>query len=107
LLIYLTARDESKGRQALNDIHSDQSLRDLKVLRSEGGLTDVDYHPLDISDDSSICAFRDFLKKEHSDGIDFGTPPARLNREQLAKQISVINNAGIALDGFSMRTFST
>lgn len=40
---------------------------------------------LDISDVGSIHAFRDFLTREHPEGIDV-----------------VVNNAGIAMDGFGL-----
>ena len=83
LLIYLTARDESRGKEALQNIHNDPQLKKAKALKEHGGLTTVDYHKLDISDTKSIDNFAAFLKKTHSEGIDF-----------------VINNAGIAMSGF-------
>jgi carbonyl reductase 1 len=83
LLIYLTARDNSRGEEALKAIHSDSKLREAKVLATDGGVVSVQYHHLDIADAESIKGFADFLKKEHSQGIDF-----------------VINNAGIAMTGF-------
>lgn len=46
-------------------------------------MTDVRYHPLDISSGPSITKFSSFLNHEHPDGIDV-----------------LVNNAGIAIDGF-------
>lgn len=54
-----------------------------KVLAQDGGDTTISFHALDISETKSIQGFAAFLKKEHPDGIDF-----------------VINNAGIAMQGF-------
>ena len=83
LLIYLTARDQSRGEAALKDVHSDSQLKKAKALAEDGGLSTVKYHTLDISEKKSIDDFATFLKKEHPQGIDF-----------------VINNAGIAMTGF-------
>ncbi|KAF6839298.1 carbonyl reductase [Colletotrichum musicola] len=83
LLIYLTARDKSRGEQALAGIQNDADLKKAKVLSTQGGLAEVRYHQLDISDSKSIADLAAFLKKEHPDGVDF-----------------VINNAGIAMQGF-------
>ncbi|KAF6824074.1 carbonyl reductase [Colletotrichum plurivorum] len=83
LLIYLTSRDKSRGEQALAGIQDDADLKKTKVLSMQGGLAEVRYHQLDISDSKSIADLAAFLKKEHPDGVDF-----------------VINNAGIAMQGF-------
>ncbi|KAK2013623.1 carbonyl reductase [Colletotrichum eremochloae] len=83
LLIYLTSRDKSRGEQAVSNIQSDADLKQAKALSTHGGAADIKYHQLDISDSNSISNFASFLKKEHPDGIDF-----------------VINNAGIAMQGF-------
>ncbi|TDZ24299.1 Carbonyl reductase [NADPH] 1 [Colletotrichum orbiculare MAFF 240422] len=83
LLIYLTARDKSRGEQALSSIQGDADLKQAKALSQHGGPADIKYHQLDISDSNSIADLASFLKKEHPDGIDF-----------------VINNAGIAMQGF-------
>lgn len=83
LLIYLTARDKSRGEEALAAIRSDADLKQAKALATHGGLADIKYHQLDISDAKSIEGLAEFLKTEHPDGIDF-----------------VINNAGIAMQGF-------
>lgn len=77
LLIYLTARDKGRGEAALKSLLEDSQLKKAKALRSDGGLTDIQYHALDISDTMSIRGFADFLRKEHEEGIDF-----------------VVNNAG-------------
>jgi len=84
-LIYLTARDKSRGEQAVSNIQGDADLKHAKALSAHGGATDIKFHQLDISDSSSISNLASFLKKEHPDGIDF-----------------VINNAGIAMQGFDL-----
>ncbi|RMZ82799.1 hypothetical protein DV738_g1604, partial [Chaetothyriales sp. CBS 135597] len=60
LLIYLTARNEQRGKQAVNS-----------------------YLPLDVDSQDSIRQLASTLQQRHPEGIDV-----------------VINNAGIALDGF-------
>lgn len=50
-----------------------------------GGLTTVKYHGVDISKTKSISDFAGFLEKEHPEGIDM-----------------VVNNAGIAMNGFDI-----
>ncbi|KAK2063315.1 carbonyl reductase [Colletotrichum caudatum] len=83
LLIYLTARDKSRGEQAVSNIQGDAGLKQAKALSADDGAADIKFRQLDISDSSSISNLASFLKKEHPDGIDF-----------------VINNAGIAMQGF-------
>jgi len=83
LLIYLTARNEERGRAALESIRTDAHLKNAKALRSHGGLTDVEYLPLDIDSKQSIDDFATGIKKAHPEGIDF-----------------LINNAAIVMDGF-------
>lgn len=83
LLIYLTARSAERGAEAVSRLSNDPQLRSAKALQSQGGDTSITFHPLDISSTASIHAFRDFLQQTHHDGIDL-----------------VINNAGIALQGF-------
>ncbi|OHE98385.1 carbonyl reductase [Colletotrichum orchidophilum] len=83
LLIYLTARDRSRGEQALSNIQDDADLKKAQALSAHGGAADIKYHQLDISDSSSISNFASFLKQEHPYGVDF-----------------IINNAGIAMQGF-------
>lgn len=90
LLIYLTARNESRGRQALRDLHADPKLKDAKVLQEHGGLTSVQYLPLDIDSEKSISDLASHLKTAHPEGIDF-----------------LINNAGIAMDGFDASVVKT
>ena len=83
LLIYLTARNEERGERALKEILQDSQLKQAKALRQDGGLSDVHYLQLDIDSQQSIKTFAEHLKAEHPDGIDF-----------------LVNNAGVALDGF-------
>ena len=77
-LIYLTARSPERGAEAVQNLNEDPHLKKAKVLAQDGGDTTIKYHELDISKSDTIHQFRDFLKKEHPDGIDV-----------------VINNAGI------------
>jgi len=90
LLIYLTARDKIRGEKAVQDIHNDPALKQAKALAEDGGLADVKFHPLDISETKSIQDLASFLKSKHPDGIDF-----------------VINNAGIAMQGFDSHVVKT
>lgn len=85
LLIYLTARDRGRGEAALQQLHADPALRSSKALAHDGGPTDVKYHQLDVSDSRSIDSFCNFLKTEHPEGIDV-----------------LVNNAGVAFDGFGV-----
>ncbi|KIX99918.1 uncharacterized protein Z520_04555 [Fonsecaea multimorphosa CBS 102226] len=84
LLLYLTARNEERGQAALESIKTDPQLERARALRIHGGLTDVKFLPLDIDSQQSIEEFAGRIKQEHPDGIDF-----------------LINNAGIAMDGFN------
>ena len=63
----------------MRTLNEDEQLKKAKVLEQDGGNIKVSYHELDISKKESIHKFRDYLKKEHSQGIDF-----------------VINNAGLS-----------
>lgn len=83
LLIYLTARNDERGKAALDTLKQDPQLKSAKALRSHGGLADIKYLPLDIDSKQSIEEFVTTLKEEHPDGIDF-----------------LINNAAIAMNGF-------
>ncbi|KAK1068808.1 hypothetical protein LTR33_011052 [Friedmanniomyces endolithicus] len=87
-LIYLTARSEERGAEAIKTLESDQQLKDAKVLVQDGGNTTIKFYALDISQTKSIQDFSAFLKKEHPDGLDI-----------------VINNAGIMFDGIAMQGF--
>ena len=51
----------------------------------KGGLTTVKYHGVDISRKESVEDFKGFLEREHPEGIDV-----------------VVNNAGIAMNGFGI-----
>ncbi|KAL8687091.1 MAG: hypothetical protein Q9218_006641, partial [Villophora microphyllina] len=83
LLIYLTARDQGRGEEAVKSLERDAQLKKAKALASDGGLASIKYHPLDISQQKSITDFAAYLKEEHPEGIDM-----------------IVNNAGIAMDGF-------
>ncbi|KAH6618669.1 carbonyl reductase [Boeremia exigua] len=83
LLIYLTARDKSRGEAALKQLQEDSQLKQAKALKADGGLAEIRYHHLDITDEFSIKDLAQHLKESHAEGLDF-----------------VINNAGIALNGF-------
>ena len=85
MLVYLTARDTPRGEDALANIQHDKALKEAKALGEDGGMTDVKFHQLDIIHSGSIQGLVDDLAREHPGGLDF-----------------VVNNAGIAMDGFSM-----
>ncbi|TRM61137.1 hypothetical protein BD626DRAFT_460399 [Schizophyllum amplum] len=89
LCLYLTARDASRGQAALNALNADAQLRKAKALQTDGGPVHLKYHTLDVSDTKSIDTLVDDLKREHG-------------------QIDVlVNNAGIALDGFDAHIVTT
>ena len=83
LLIYLSARDQRRGEDAVADLLQDIQLKKAKALAEHGGLSTIKYHGMDISKSQSIKDMAGFLKKKHPDGIDI-----------------VVNNAGIAMEGF-------
>ena len=85
-LIYLTARDQSRGEEAVKTLQNDALLRKAKALANDGGLATIRYHELDISKPQSSKDFATFLGKEHPEGIDM-----------------VVNNAGIAMNGFGRK----
>jgi carbonyl reductase 1 len=87
-LVYLTARDRGRGEAALQQLQTDGQLKGAKSLSQDGGPTELKYRQLDISDSKSIGSFFEFLRKEHPEGIDV-----------------LVNNAGIALDGFGRFSF--
>ncbi|GAB7364538.1 hypothetical protein MBLNU230_g5345t1 [Neophaeotheca triangularis] len=89
-LIYLTARSADRGAAAVKELNNDPQLKQAKVLVQDGGDTTIKFAELDISQTKSIQQFRDFLKSEHPDGLDV-----------------VINNAGIAMDGFNAEVVKT
>jgi carbonyl reductase 1 len=72
VVVYLTARDQGKGEKALQELQEDPSLKKAKALKVDGGLAQIKFHVLDISETKSIQDFASFLKAEHPEGIDFG-----------------------------------
>lgn len=90
MLIYLTARDSDRGEEALRTLLSDAQLKNAKALSQDGGLTDIKFHELDISSSESVQKFASFIEKEHPEGIDM-----------------LINNAGVAMDGFNNNVVQT
>jgi carbonyl reductase 1 len=82
LLIYLTARDKNRGEAALKELHQDTQLKQAKALKADGGLSEIKFHTFDVTDKESVKTLAQYLGKEHGE-IDF-----------------VVNNAGIAMDGF-------
>lgn len=82
-LLYLTARDKGRGETAVTSLEEDVQLKKAKALKADGGLCEIQFHHLDITDSGSIKCLAQHLKRMHGDGIDF-----------------VINNAGIAMTGF-------
>ena len=66
-------------------MESDELLKRAKALVGDGGSTTVKYHGVDISRRESVEDFKGFLEREHPEGIDV-----------------VVNNAGIAMNGFGM-----
>ncbi|GAB1739155.1 hypothetical protein NU219Hw_g3906t2 [Hortaea werneckii] len=89
-LIYLTARSAERGAEAVNTLSNDPQLKQAKALAQDGGPTTIKFYELDISQTSSIQGFREFLQKQHPEGIDIA-----------------INNAGIAMQGFDSNVVQT
>jgi carbonyl reductase 1 len=103
VVIYLTARDNGRGEKALQELQEDPSLKKAKALKADGGLAQIKFHALDISQTKSIQDFASFLKAEHPEGIDFGNKKnPRFDHWWSPLTLSVINNAGVALQGFGM-----
>ena len=90
LLVYLCARDEGRGQEAVKQVESDGVLKEARALVQDCGLTAVRYHGLDVGVRESVLGFKKFLEREHPEGIDV-----------------VVNNAGIAMKGFGMAGLSS
>ncbi|KAF1917164.1 carbonyl reductase [Ampelomyces quisqualis] len=89
-LIYLTARNRGRGEAALQALRQDAQLKQAKALQADGGLSEIEFQTLDVTDSASIKTLAAHLNEAHPDGIDF-----------------VINNAGIAMDGFDANVVQT
>lgn len=89
LLIYLTARDKSRGQAAVEELLSDVKLSEANALSKDGGQTDIKYAELDVESKESVRSFAELLQNQHG-GIDI-----------------IVNNAGIMMDGFGMSTISS
>jgi carbonyl reductase 1 len=88
LLIYLTARDQSRGEAALSSIRADEEIAKAGVL--DRGAVDLRFHQLDVASPDSIEDFARHVGSEHPDGVDF-----------------LVNNAGTAMDGFDLNIINT
>lgn len=95
LLIYLTARDQQRGEAALASLEDDPSLKKAGALARDGGLSTIKYRPLDISREDSIQAMTDFLSSSSEEEGGGGALDL------------VVNNAGIALQGFDANVVQT
>ncbi|KAL9111925.1 MAG: hypothetical protein Q9227_003775 [Pyrenula ochraceoflavens] len=90
-LIYLTSRSPARGQDALASLSADPQLLKAKALKEHGGLTQVEWHGLDISKTSSVREFAGWVRERHGDGgVDV-----------------VVNNAGVAMDGFDANIVKT
>ena len=69
----------------MKELQNDSGLKRAKALADDGGLTSIKYQALDISKPKSITDFATLIQKEHPEGIDM-----------------VVNNAGIAMQGFGL-----
>ena len=87
-LIYLTARSPERGAEAVKTLNEDRQLRQAKVLTQDGGDTTIEFYALDIAQSKSIHKFRDFLAKEHPEGIDIVVNNAGMNDYRLSVEES-------------------
>jgi carbonyl reductase 1 len=86
----LTARDKTRGEAALKSLEQDAQLKQAKALKADGGLAEIKFHAFDVTDSSSVTSLAEHLHTTHAEGIDF-----------------IINNAGIAMDGFDANIVRT
>lgn len=83
LRIYLASRSRERGEDAAQSLRKEHQLKSAKVLQEHGGPVDIRAAQLDIVDEQSLQAFVARMQEELPDGVDV-----------------LVNNAGIALDGF-------
>jgi NAD(P)-dependent dehydrogenase (short-subunit alcohol dehydrogenase family) len=79
----LTARDKNRGEAAVQTLQQDAQLKQAKALKAHGGPAEIVFHTFDVTDPNSLKTLANYLKNTHESGIDF-----------------IINNAGIAMNGF-------
>ena len=84
LIIYLTARDESRGQQAVKTLHQDKELEGARVLKDKGGLVSVVFELLDVNYQRPIEVLAEKIRSRHG-GLDI-----------------LVNNAGALLSGTGM-----
>eukprot|EP01113_Clastostelium_recurvatum_P025574 TRINITY_DN3077_c0_g1_i2.p1 TRINITY_DN3077_c0_g1~~TRINITY_DN3077_c0_g1_i2.p1 ORF type:complete len:295 (-),score=53.87 TRINITY_DN3077_c0_g1_i2:34-918(-) len=83
LHVYLTSRDASLGKKAVEQLsNEDDEVKRVLAHGDDDTKATLSYHQLDITDEGSIISMRDYLKEKHSHGIDI-----------------LINNAGVATKG--------
>jgi len=69
--VYLLSRDKGRGEDALKQVLNDPKIKRQRVLRGDGGESEVRLGELDITSERSLGEFVEFLGREHSGGIDF------------------------------------
>lgn len=55
LLIYLAARDKSRGEAAVKEVHSDSQLAKAQALDHYGGLATMQFYELDVANPLHRC----------------------------------------------------
>ena len=83
LTVYFTARNVERGQASFSELSNELSSTGSKILAKDGGLTTLKFHQLDIDDPKSRSTLKNTIQQEEG-GLDL-----------------LINNAGIALDGFN------
>ena len=101
------------GAEAVKTLNQDPQLKKAKVLVEQGGDTTIGFYSVDISQPESIEQFRDFLNKEHPDGIDVVINNAgkhidgRIYAAVYLQGVTNIRGTGIAMQGFDANVVKT